>query len=193
MTTPAPILRTPDFLVRELQADEVPRLQALFEANPDYFQTINGRPAAPDEAQQEFDSFPPPELGFTRRWFLGLFDRGESLAGIAVIVSDLCAAHVWHIGLLLIATPLRSRGAASRLHEALEAWVRGSGAQWLRLGVVAGNAPAERFWAKCGYREVRVREGIDTGGRLNTVRVLVKPLVEEPLSTYLQLVPRDRP
>jgi GNAT superfamily N-acetyltransferase len=160
------------FHARELRAEEMPLVQALFEASPEYFQAINGRDPAPGEAQAEFEDLPPAELGYTRRWFLGLFDGTDELVGIAVIVSDLCAARVWHIALFLVAPPLRGTGAAARLHEALEAWMQEAGARWLRLGVVAGNAPAERFWAKCGYSEVRLREGVDTGGRLNTVRVI---------------------
>ena len=51
-----------------------------------------------------------------------------------------------------------------------------------------------------GYAEVRVRENIDTGGRLNTLRVMVKPLpaagnehLAHYLARYLALVPRDQP
>ena len=54
--------------------------------------------------------------------------------------------------------------------------MKAGGAKWLRLGVVAGNTRAERFWEKCGYREVRTREGVRMGERLNTLRVMMKPL-----------------
>ena len=45
------LFATPDLTVAPLQAPEVPALQALFDANPLYFQTINGRNALPDEAE----------------------------------------------------------------------------------------------------------------------------------------------
>jgi len=191
----APILfHSPDLHARELAPGEVARLQALYDACPEYFVAINGRPPGPTAAQEEFDDLPPPELGFGRRWMVGLFEASEALAGIAVILSDFCAARVWHIGLFLIATPLRGTGAAGRIYDALEAWMRQSGAAWLRLGVVVGNGPGERFWERCGYRQVRVREGLDTGGRLNDVRVLVKALAPQAsLDAYLALVARDRP
>ena len=41
---------------------------------------------------------------------------------------------------------------------------------------VAGNSAAERFWHKCGYREVRTREITNASGKPRTVRVLVKLL-----------------
>jgi GNAT superfamily N-acetyltransferase len=192
MTAPL-LFQSADLRARELAQGEVARLQAFYDASPEYFMAINGRPPGPSAAQEEFDDLPPPELGFSRRWMVGLFDPSDTLAGIAVVLSDFCAARVWHIGLFLIATPLRGTGAAGRIYDALEGWMHRSGAAWLRLGVVVGNGAGERFWQKCGYREVRLRKGLDTGGRLNDVRVLVKPLVPQAeLDTYLALVARDR-
>jgi GNAT superfamily N-acetyltransferase len=180
---------------RALRADEVPTLQAFYDANPSYFIAINGRPAPPDAAGGDFDERPPPHLAWSRRWLLGLFDAAGTIAGVVDLVSDLGVAGVWHLALFMLASDRHGRGEAPACHAALEAWIRGQGAQWLRLGVVAGNARAERFWARQGYLETRVREGIDTGGRVNTVRVLVKPLVavSSPLAAYRGLVARDRP
>jgi GNAT superfamily N-acetyltransferase len=178
---------------RELAASEVPLLQELFEANPEYFILVNGRRPNADEAQVEFDELPPAHLTYNKRWFLGLFDRARDLAGVAVVVSDFCATGVWHIALLLLATRLHGRGAAGSIYDALEVWMRRQGAKWLRLGVVEGNARAERFWAKCGFCEVRTRLGVDTGGRVNNVRVLVKSLDTAAISGYLNRVPRDQP
>jgi len=75
----------------------------------------------------------------------------------------------------------------------LEQWIRASGAHWLRLGMVEGNGRAEAFWRKVGYDEVRKREGMVSGQRVNTVRVMVKPLATGSLVDYLDLVARDRP
>jgi GNAT superfamily N-acetyltransferase len=186
---------------RELRTDEVPRLQAFFDANPGYFIAINGRPPHPDEAQSEFDEMPPAHLGYSRRWFLGLYDRVEAeqteeptLAGVAIVVSDLGANGVWHLALFFVDGALQGRGVAGEVYAAMETWVRAQGARWLRLSVVEGNQRAQRFWSRQGFQAVRSREGIDTGGRLNTVHVLVKPMAAEgDLAAYLELMPRDRP
>jgi GNAT superfamily N-acetyltransferase len=190
---PPPLFEAADCSARELGPAEVPLLQALFDANPAYFLTVNGRRPHADEAQTEFDELPPPHLGFTRRWFAGLFHRDRGLEGIAIVVSDLSAPGVWHLALFLLATARHGHGEAPALFAALEAWAARHGASWLRLGVVQGNARAERFWARRGFTEVRVRAGVDTGGRINTVRVLVKPLAGGTLAAYLDAVPRDRP
>ncbi len=184
---------TPGFYARELDTADLPALQALFDANPEYFLAVCGRRAGPDEARAEFEQMPPAEVSWSRRWFAGLYTRARVLQGLAVVASDLPAAGVWHVALFLLATPLHGTGAAQEVYGALEAWARDAGARWLRLGVVQGHARAERFWEGRGFREVRQRPDTDTGGRLNTVRVLVKPLAGGELGDYLSLAPRDRP
>jgi len=191
-----PLFSTPAFEVRELRREQAPLLQALFDDNPLYLRTVNGRDPRPDEAETEFDELPPPHLPVSRRWIAGVRARGsEALVGVVDGCADLGAAGVWHLGLFLMATALHGSGAAAEVCRGLEGWVRGQGARWLRLGVVQGNARAERFWLSQGYTETRVREGVDTGGRVNTVRVMVKPLAAAGagwLDDYLARVPRDR-
>ncbi len=197
MPDTCPLFQGPGFVARPLAAPQLPLLQALFEANPAYFRAINGRTAAPDEAQAEFDELPPPHLPFRQRWVAGLSDdaAGEDapLLGVVVVLADLGVAGAWHIALLLLDQACHGSGLAAAVMAGLQAWVRADGAQWLRLGVVAGNRHAERFWLRQGFAEVRVRHGVDTGGRLNSVRVLVKPLAGGTLAGYLQQMPRDLP
>lgn len=188
--------------VRELERHEVPLVQALFDANPAYSRLINGRDPLPDEAITEFDELPPPELGFARRWFCGVFEARGRLVGVLIVLSDLGAPGVWHLALLFLAEDWQQRGAGRELHQALVDWAARHGADWMRLGVVCGNARAERFWAACGYQRARLRRGVDTGGRRNDVWTMVRPLGEQadldeddPAATmarYLALVPRDR-
>lgn len=190
---PPPMFSTATHAVRELPPQALPRLQAFFEANPDYFLTIGGQPPRADEAQQEYDEAPPAELGFTRRWFAGVFaGGGDTLDGVLIVVSDLCAPTVWHVALFIVATRLHGQGVAAQVFDALQAWAREQGACWLRLGVVAGNTRAERFWQRQGFVQTRVRDGVPAGERVNTVRVLVKPLAGGRLDEYLSIVPRDR-
>lgn len=188
-----PLFESARYIVRELRPDELPALQALFEANPDYFITVGGKPPRPDEARQEFDELPPPHLGYASRWFAGVFDRTARLCGLIIVISDLAARHVWHTALFFLELPLRGTGAAGELHASLEGWAAASGARWLRLGVVVGNLPAERFWAKCGYTEVRRRQIEVANGETKTTRVMVKPLAGGTLQDYLLQVPRDEP
>lgn len=194
MAAPTSLFASADLQAVPLPAADVPRLQALFEANPGYFLRINGLPPPATAAQDEFDDLPPPHLGFGQRWMLGVHPPHDgSLVGVINLLSDLCTTGAWHIALFWLADQLHGRGLAEPLHTALQAHAQRQGALWLRLSVIAGNTQAERFWARQGYVEVRRRLGVDTGGRLNDARVLIKPLTALGIDAYLDRVPRDRP
>lgn len=191
--TAAPVFRAGPYTAHEITRDELPALQAFFDANPEYYFTVGDAPPAPDEAWREFDERPPPEWPVGKTWLLRFTNPDGDMIGMANVVADLIVTGVWHIGLFIVATAHHGSGASATLHAGLEAWMRASGARWIRLGVVVGNERAERFWQRMGYREVRTREGFAAGTRINTVRVLVKPLVDAALSDYLALVARDNP
>jgi GNAT superfamily N-acetyltransferase len=168
-------------------------LQRFFELNPEYFLAVNGQPPNSTAAREEVHDMPPAGWRFTRKWVVGFVTGTNSLIGMADIVSDLLEAGVWHIGLLVVATRLHGSGVAQSLYEHLESWARGSGARWLRLGVVEGNARAERFWERHGFVEVRKRGGVEMGNRISAIRVMAKPLAGGTLPEYLALVAWDRP
>jgi len=178
----------------ELAASDIPALQRFFEANPAYFESVNGGALAPDEAQHEYDDLPPAGMPFERKWLLGFVDENGELRAMANVLANFLAPDVWHIGLFIVASSLQGRGIASIVYERLEQWIAGNGARWIRLGVVAGNGRAERFWHRAGYLEVRRRHDVVMGERVNTVVVMVKPLAAtDRLSEYLAVVARDRP
>ena len=177
----------------ELQSEDVPELQRFFEANPEYFLAVEGRPPDHSEANEEFHSELSAGWSFTKKWFLGFVDDANSRVGMASLVSDLLALNVWHIGLFIVATARHGSGDAQALYQALEDWAVRSGAQWFRLGVVEGNTRAERFWEKAGFVQVRKRNSVEMGKLVNTLRIMAKPLAGGTLAEYLALVARDRP
>lgn len=152
-----------------------------------------GRPPRHDEAAQEFHDVPPAGWPYTRTWLIDVEDAAGNMIAMTNVTSDLLAKGVWHIGLFIVATSRHGSGIASTIHEQLEEWMRGQGALWIRLGVVEGNARAERFWEKAGYLDVRKRAGVEMGTCINRLRVMAKPLAGGTLVQYLALVARDRP
>jgi len=186
--SPLPALR-----VIRLGDAEVPLLQRFFDANPAYFMAVHGEPAQPNEAHEEVHGELPAGFSYSEKLVIGYQQADGALAAMATVITDLLAAHVWHIGLFIVATARHGNGDARRLHDGLEQWARHHGAQWLRLGVVQGNTRAERFWASCGYVPVRLREGLVMGQLTNTVCAMMKPLAGGTLDEYLALVSRDRP
>ena len=177
----------------EIGAAEVPRLQRFFEANPDYFLAVNGEVAGAGEADEEVHGALPAGWPFTKKWVVGVGDAEGTMVAMMNVVSDLLAPGVWHIGLFMVDATSRGSGLAQTLLARLERWAIAGGASWLRLGVVAGNARAERFWESAGFVEVRRREGIDMGKKVNTIRVMAKPLAGGTLADYVARVARDRP
>ena len=179
--------------LRELGAGDIAEVQRFFERNPEYFWTVHGEGPRPDEAQDEFADLPPAGMPYRRMSLLGFFDRDGAMVGVATIVGDLIAEHVWHIGLFIVASALHGTGVAPALYGRLERWMVDQGARWIRLGVVQGSAKAERFWRRCGYTQVRERGPVTMGRKTNLLRVMVKPLAGGKLAEYLTLVERDRP
>jgi hypothetical protein len=177
----------------ELTADRAPELQRFFEENPAYFLATSGEPAGPDEALEEITGEVPVGWSFTKKWVVGYAQENGSLMALANVITDLLAPAVFHIGTFIVATARHGTSDAQQLYRGLEHWSVANGAAWMRLGVVKGNARAERFWASAGYIPVRERHGIQMGNRTMTVRTMVKPLRGGNLEVYFSLVPRDRP
>ncbi len=168
-------------------------LQRFFEENPLYFWEVNGEPAGPGEAKETIEGKPPEGWAYSRDWLIGVTNEAGSLVAMAGVISDLLAATVWHVGLFILATDRHGTGEAVELYQALESWAREGGARWMRLGVVQGNARAERFWQRLGYQKIRERAGLVMGKRTNTISVMMKPLEGGTTEDYLALVKRDRP
>lgn len=66
-----------------------------------------------------------------------------------------------HVEDLVVARQKRRRGCGRALVEAGAAWARERGAEQLVLTVWAGNARAERFYKKLGYRRLSQVLGTD--------------------------------
>lgn len=193
MSTKLPSSSIPGLRTIEITSEHEQELQRFFEANPQYFRSVNGESAGPDEAHEEIHGELPLGWSFTKKWLVGYVDAEGSLVAFANVVADLLAPSVWHIGLFIVATSRHGTGDAQALYRGLETWAAANGAAWLRLGVVKGNARAERFWEALGYIETRTREGVEMGKLTNTLRVMVKPLAKRSIEHYLSIVQRDRP
>ncbi|MDC8772526.1 GNAT family N-acetyltransferase [Roseateles albus] len=185
----------PEIQCMALESEDIPALQAFFDANPEYFLIVGGEAAGPNLATEEFHELPPAEFSYSRMHYLAFtaVEPREPWRAIVQITSDLMAEGVCHIGLFIVATAQHGRGDAQALFDCIERWAANQGARWLRLGVVVGNLRAERFWASQGFVELRQRHGVPSGSRLNSIRVMLKPLAGATQAEYLALVARDRP
>lgn len=193
MTSGLPASPLAGIAALELTSSHVPALARFFAANPAYFLAVQGEPARPDDAREEIEEPLPEGIPHTKKWVIGYVRPDGEIAALVNLVSDIFAPSVWNVSTFIVETARHGSGDARRLYDGVEAWARGSGACWLRLGVVIGNARAERFWASLGYAETRVRSGFQIGDQINELRVMCKPLCGGSLAEYLALVPRDLP
>jgi GNAT superfamily N-acetyltransferase len=172
--------------------DDIAALQAFLQANPAYTRLVEGREVAPDAAATEFDDEPPAAFAFDWRWLLLVRERASGeLVGVIDLVKDLLAPGIWHVGLFFVAERPHGSGVAAELHAALQHWMHGQGARWLRLNVADRNLRGARFRRRQGYAFVCPREWTAPSGRVNTVWTLVKPLAGESLAGYFAAQTRD--
>ncbi|MEK8047962.1 GNAT family N-acetyltransferase [Ideonella margarita] len=183
----------PELRVAKLDASSEAVLQRFFYANPAYFLTTTGQAARPTDAFDELNDTLPDGWAFSAVTLVGYFNAEGALAAMANVVSDLFAPGIWHISTFIVETARHGQGDAQAIYDGLERWAAKHGANFMRLGVVLGNARAERFWEKQGYLQTRLRHGVELGGQINTLRVMCKPLSGGTLGQFLQMVERDRP
>jgi GNAT superfamily N-acetyltransferase len=177
----------------ELTAQHEALLQKFFEQNPDYYLQVLGEPPSSNEAHEEIHADPPPGWSYTKRHMIAYLDQANNIAAMANVVQDLLATHVWHVGFFMVDASRKGTGDAQALFQGIETWAKSNGAHWLRLGVVLGNTRAESFWQSMGFVETTQRLGVEMGQRINTIRVMYKPLCGGSIDQYLALVERDRP
>ena len=184
--------RTDEFIAEHVEREQIAEIQAFVESNPEYWLQTHGHPPPADEAAKSFEWLPPAEMGYSEHLWLAVRHSStrEILAQLGV-AADLLATGVYHLGFFMTATRTHGSGFAHRLYEAYERWVYDRGARWLRLGVVDGNRRAETFWRRCGYREVKRRDGYILGDRSHVLITMVKPGPGQMLSEYFAAVPRD--
>ena len=163
---PADACPQPDarWRLRILDAADIAALQRFFDANPEYFLAKSGEPPHPNEAETEFHDVPPAGDGVPRDVAARFFRRGPARSSRWRRWSQTSSpSAVWHIGLFIVATALHGSGTARRSIACSKRWMVEQGALWIRLGVVRGNARAERFWERRGYVEVRERGPVQWG------------------------------
>jgi RimJ/RimL family protein N-acetyltransferase len=142
--------------VRRLRADEWRelkeiRLAALLDA-PDAFATRYDEAAARDDERWQADALRGTGPGSPT--FVAVVDG--RLAGMVGGWSDDGAARLVQ---MFVRTEARGSGLADELVAAVAGWARAQGFDRLELGVVAGNVPAQRVYARSGF--VQVGEPID--------------------------------
>jgi len=167
-----------DYSVHQLSLEDVPALQALFEKCLDYMLLVDGHPAGPNAAAEEFQDVPPGK-SLQDKFLFGIVDAKNELVGELDVMRAYPDESTWWIGLLLLDPQVRSRGIGERVLEGFCGHVKANGGKAIMLGVVAENEKAYRFWDRMGFELVQEREPQQFGNKTHVVRVMRRSLQEK--------------
>jgi GNAT superfamily N-acetyltransferase len=160
---------------RLLEDKDLPALQGLCEACPDYYTLDFGQPAGPDEARHLLAELPPGRT-LQDKFFFGLFTPRPRLCGALDLMRDVREPGEWYLGLLLLEPEARGHGLGERVLRAAEAWAREQGAWRMRLACAEQNKGGRRFWERQGYRADRHFPPRRMGARETVLVELVRSL-----------------
>lgn len=165
----------PGHTVRAIADGDARELQALFDADPDYFVMAHDRPAAADEVEQIRKALPPGKTQADKFLHLIIDARGH-IAGLTDVIRGYPEPRTWYLGFLYLAESARGQGLGRRVLHALCPWVRAKGGTALRLGVVEENAHARHLYATEGFALQVIREPDPSVDRARRVLVLQRAL-----------------
>ncbi len=136
-----------DFRLRLVIDSDLPDVQRLYDARPDVFRRLLGRPAEPDQAVGDFLG----ALRFQVFQFAVMLD--ETLLGLADCQLDDETEGLAHIGMVLLAPRSTTRRWPSWSCAWTERWLPQNdfGATRVETAVVAQAAEEIAFWQAQGY------------------------------------------
>lgn len=141
-------------LTSEVRIQEVLR---IFQANPAYFKLTSG--AAADRSDVLEAMTQKPEQAMAENKHTRLIQRfmGDAAESVAVVdwLDDFPESGIRYLGLFMTDASLHGTGVSREILEWLLEDFRQGGTRAVRLGVIAENERALRFWKRAGFSEVR--------------------------------------
>jgi GNAT superfamily N-acetyltransferase len=155
---------------RDVRRADAVGLQAVFETDRSYFETIEAAPLRPDEAVHALVE--RPAIVPLERKYVWIID------GVAVldVIEGYPDATTWYLGLIFLAPAARGAGLGTELIEALCAHVLKCGGTALRLAVMLVNPDARRLYDRLGFQYVDRRVRTSWNGAISECDVLERVL-----------------
>ena len=161
-------------VVRLLASGDEAVVQRMFEADPAYFEMVEGRPPASNEFQQLVTELPPGKT-YIDKFVYGLFSTDCDLVGVIDLVRDYPEPKIWFLGLIFLSPEARGKGLGTEWLGSICEYVRRQGGEKLRLGVVDTN-PAKRLYVRLGFALLYQRNRKVANGREISLSVLERPV-----------------
>lgn len=136
------------YTVRKLTEQDLPRLLALCEQNPQYY-----RYCPPDvslSSLQEDMTALPPQKTRDDKYYIGFFD-GDALIAVMDLILQYPNEETAFIGFFMVNAKKQGCGTGSQIISEVFSYLKQSFSS-VRLGYVKGNKQAEHFWKKNGLK-----------------------------------------
>lgn len=162
--------------LRTLTARDLPALQELLDADPEYALRVTGETPGPDAATDLLVNR-PPDLHPNQKVVLGAFDH-DGLAAVIDVLRGWPSPATAHIGLLQVHPSRKRQGVGRRAHDLLRTHV----VNWaevttLRAAIVGTNAAdAAPFWAALGYQPTGNPRPYQAGANATDVTAWSRPV-----------------
>jgi GNAT superfamily N-acetyltransferase len=125
-------------------------LQALLERCSDYYALVEGNPAGPTAAIDEFDL--PPHISRDDIFILG-FREGDDLIAEMSLLRNYPKPTEWWVALFVVQPESRGRGIGARICEATFSWIASIGGMAIVMFVDEENPRGQKFWQSLGLIE----------------------------------------
>jgi len=135
-----------ELTLRPIEAADVEEVQRLYEAMPDVFKLLIGRPAPPDQSANDYDQ--ALKMPGRVRYAVVLDNQ---IIGLADCKFDDATERLAHIGLLALAPPYDQDATAALVLRILSRWFARLGVTRVQTLVPAHSARAIAFWTSQGF------------------------------------------
>jgi GNAT superfamily N-acetyltransferase len=159
------------YSVHQLLPEDSEAIQGLFEKCLDYMLLVDGRPANPHSAEEEFQDVPPGK-SYNDKYVYGIINQQNDLVGLLDGLRGYPDEFTWWIGLLILVPEVRSHGIGEKIVQGFAEFVQTSGDRAIMLGVVDENTLAHKFWARMGFEPVYRTEPRQYGNKTHAVSIL---------------------
>lgn len=168
-------------LLADLEAEDIPEAQRVFDESPHFHRLLHGRVADPDMATRCFHHTPPTPRHGLRVWkhFIGIFPpQSDDVIGLIDIFVGFPRYDVATIATFVLRESFQRRGFGAAALDALIAWLRRRHPALLRLDITItdDNIPATRFLLSHGFERTDLWDRIDVGEQTKRVITLRHPM-----------------
>lgn len=154
--------------VRKLKEEDIPKILALCEGNPMYYDHCPP-PVSADSIKKDMEALPPNKT-IEDKYYIGFWEK-DKLTAVLDLHTGYPDEETAFIGFFMMNREQQGQGIGSKIIEDVCQALNEKFSR-VRLGYVAGNEQAWHFWHKNGFEKT----GIESEQEKYTVVMLEKQL-----------------